>query len=100
VLTPNPVLLPHDLPESLRTAAAQISAPGGWMTLDTLEKDYILRCLESHHRDLGRTAEILGIHRKTLLRKLRRYGEPAGLLKDVAREVAHADAEAESLIDE
>ena len=47
---------------------------GGWMTLDNVERDYILRVMESHRRDLGRTAEILGIHRKTLLRKLRQYG--------------------------
>ena len=44
------------------------------MTLDTLEKDYILRCLDAHQKDIGRASEILGIHRKTLLRKLRRYG--------------------------
>jgi DNA-binding NtrC family response regulator len=48
------------------------------MTLDTLEKDYILRCLDAHQRDIGRAADILGIHRKTLLRKLRRYGMDGG----------------------
>lgn len=74
VLTTNPVLLPEDLPESVRVAANQTSAPGGWVTLDTLERDYIIKVLDAHQRDLGRASEILGIHRKTLLRKLRRYG--------------------------
>jgi DNA-binding NtrC family response regulator len=75
VLTPHPAILPHDLPESIRTAASQVSTQGsGWMTLDSLERDYILRVLDAHQRDVGRASEILGIHRKTLLRKLRRYG--------------------------
>lgn len=76
-LTPHSIILPDDLPQVVKSAA---SATGhqvaGWMTLENLERDYILRALETHQRDLGRTAEILGIHRKTLQRKLRRYGLP------------------------
>ncbi|MBX3304305.1 MAG: hypothetical protein KF693_19000 [Nitrospira sp.] len=45
----------------------------GWVTLAELERAHILRVLK-HHHDLGRSAEILGIHRKTLLRKLRQFG--------------------------
>jgi ActR/RegA family two-component response regulator len=45
--------------------------------LTDLERDHILRVLESHDRDLGRSALILSIHRKTLLRKLRQYGVAA-----------------------
>ncbi len=53
----------------------QATAQGsGWTTLDSLERDYILRVLDANQRDVGRASEILGIHRKTLLRKLRRYG--------------------------
>ena len=74
VLTPHPAILPHDLPESVRTAAEQGPVHSGWMTIDALEKDYIIRVLDAHQRDLGRASEVLGIHRKTLLRKLRRYG--------------------------
>lgn len=44
------------------------------MTRENLERNYIVRALETHHHDLARTAEVLGIHRKTLQRKLRRYG--------------------------
>jgi two-component system, NtrC family, response regulator AtoC len=74
VLTPHPAILPHDLPEAVRTAAEQGAVHSGWMTIDALEKDYIIRVLDAHQRDLGRASEVLGIHRKTLLRKLRRYG--------------------------
>ena len=74
VLTPHPAVLPHDLPEAVRTAAEQGTVHSGWMTIDALEKDYIIRVLDAHQRDLGRASEVLGIHRKTLLRKLRRYG--------------------------
>ena len=44
------------------------------MTLDALERDYISRALQAHQGDVGKTAEILGIHRRTLLRKLDQYG--------------------------
>jgi DNA-binding NtrC family response regulator len=75
VLTPHPAILPHDLPESIRSATVQAIAQGsGWTTLDSLERDYILRVLDANQRDVGRASEILGIRRKTLLRKLRRYG--------------------------
>ncbi|MGZ9146730.1 MAG: helix-turn-helix domain-containing protein, partial [Nitrospira sp.] len=46
----------------------------GWMTLEELEREHIIRVLKHHHWDLGRSSSILGIHRKTLLRKLRHYG--------------------------
>jgi DNA-binding NtrC family response regulator len=74
-LTPHPIITPEDLPESIRKATAQDQARArGWATLDELEKDYILRVLEAHHQDHGQAAAVLGIHRKTLLRKLRQYG--------------------------
>lgn len=75
-LTPNPIITPEDLPEAIRTATVQDSARiRGWDTLEDLEKNYILRVLEAHHQDHGQAADILGIHRKTLLRKLRQYGQ-------------------------
>jgi two-component system response regulator AtoC len=74
VLTPHPAILSHDLPDSIRIAASTAPVHSGWMTIDALEKDYIVRVLDAHQRDIGRASEILGIHRKTLLRKLRRYG--------------------------
>ncbi len=75
-LTPNPIITPEDVPETIRTATVQDSARiRGWDTLEDLEKKYILRVLEAHHQDHGQAAEILGVHRKTLLRKLRQYGQ-------------------------
>ena len=74
-LTPHPTITPEDLPETIRTATVQDSARvRGWDTLLDMEKNYILRVLEAHHQDHGQAAAILGIHRKTLLRKLRQYG--------------------------
>ena len=77
-LTPHSIICPEDLPAAVKTATVQTVAQAqGWVTLTDLERDHILRVLESHDRDLGRSALILGIHRKTLLRKLRQYGVAA-----------------------
>jgi len=74
-LTPHPILCPEDLPLAVRAATAQEADHArGWMTLEELERDYIVRVLKHHNWDLGRSSAILGIHRKTLLRKLRQYG--------------------------
>lgn len=75
-LTPHPIITPEDLPESIRTISVQEQARAlGWETLQDLEMKYILRVLEAHNHDHSQTATILGIHRKTLLRKLRQYGQ-------------------------
>jgi transcriptional regulator with PAS, ATPase and Fis domain len=75
-LTPHDIILPDDLPQGVKLAASSGGAQAtGWMTLEHLERDYILRALEVHRHDIGRTAEVLGIHRKTLQRKLQRYGK-------------------------
>ena len=75
-LTPHPIITAEDLPETIRAATVQDSARvRGWETLEELEKHYIHRVLEAHHQDHGQAAAILGIHRKTLLRKLRQYSQ-------------------------
>ena len=75
-LTPHPIITPEDLPETIRTTTVQDHARAhGWEALQDMEKNYILRVLEAHHQDHGQAADILGIHRKTLLRKLRQYGQ-------------------------
>ncbi|HKP00368.1 MAG TPA: sigma-54 dependent transcriptional regulator [Nitrospiraceae bacterium] len=75
-LTPHPIITPEDLPESIRTISVQEQARAlGWDTLQDMEMKYIVRVLEAHNHDHGQTATILGIHRKTLLRKLRQYGQ-------------------------
>jgi transcriptional regulator with PAS, ATPase and Fis domain len=75
-LTPHPIITPEDLPETIRTIPIQEQArASGWDTLQDMEMKYILRVLEAHHQDYGQAAATLGIHRKTLLRKLRQYGQ-------------------------
>jgi transcriptional regulator with PAS, ATPase and Fis domain len=75
-LTPHPIITAEDLPETIRTTTMQDQAKAhGWDTLEDLERSYILRVLEAHHQDHGQAAAVLGIHRKTLLRKLRQYGQ-------------------------
>ncbi len=77
-LSPHSVIYPEDLPAAVQHVTQQTVAQAqGWATLEDLARDHILRVLDSHDRDLGRSAVILGIHRKTLLRKLRQYGMAA-----------------------
>ncbi len=74
-LSPYAVICPEDLPPAIKDAEPEgLARAQGWVTLEDLERNHILQVLESHARDLGRSATILGIHRKTLLRKLRHYG--------------------------
>jgi DNA-binding NtrC family response regulator len=74
-LTPHPIISPEDLPHVVQAAPEQAVAQArGWVTLAELERTHILRVLKHYHQDLGRSASILGIHRKTLLRKLRQFG--------------------------
>lgn len=78
-LSPYSIICPEDLPSAVKTARPQVAASAqGWVTLEDLERDHILRVLDSHERDLGRSATVLGIHRKTLVRKLRQYGMGSG----------------------
>jgi len=75
-LTPHPIITPEDLPETIRKSTMQDQARArGWASLEEVEKDYILRVLDAHHQDHGQAAAVLGIHRKTLLRKLRQYNQ-------------------------
>ncbi|HMZ96162.1 MAG TPA: sigma-54 dependent transcriptional regulator [Nitrospira sp.] len=78
-LSPYSVICPEDLPPAVKDAQPEgLARAQGWVTLEDLERNHILQVLDSHARDLGRSATILGIHRKTLLRKLRHYGLAAG----------------------
>jgi len=53
------------------------SAKSDRWTIDRLEREYILAILDEVAGHQGRAAEILGIDRRTLYRKLKRYrGEP------------------------
>jgi DNA-binding NtrC family response regulator len=68
-------LTPADLPEAVRAAAGAGAAAGdGLASLEELEREAIRRTLEVTRFKIGRSAEILGISRKTLLDKRKRYG--------------------------
>jgi len=68
-----------DLPEPIRAydrarLVLDMDDPGALLPLEEVERRYILRVLEAVHGHRTRAAEILGLDRKTLYRKLERYG--------------------------
>ena len=65
-------LIPEDFPESVRTADSGLS--GSLRSLDDMERDTIRATLEATRYKIGKTAQILGISRKTLLDKRKKYG--------------------------
>ena len=75
VLTPHTTIAPEDLlPAIASQAPPSVGKDTGWKTLDQLEREQILKVLEAYKGDEAQAAEILGIHRKTLQRKLKEYG--------------------------
>ena len=69
------VLLPQDLPEAvMRPRVNAAPTQNGWKTLQQVEKEHILRVLEAFQGDENLAAEVLGVHRKTIQRKLKEYG--------------------------
>jgi DNA-binding NtrC family response regulator len=67
----------EDLPERIRDyRGIQQVAPeaGSTVTLDEIERRHILRVLEAHGGNKLAASQALGIDRKTLYRKLMRYG--------------------------
>jgi len=66
----------HDGPGMLSRAMDD-----GW-TLDRLEREYLLSTLEANRWQQSRTAELLGINRRTIHRKLRKYREEGYLVEE------------------
>jgi DNA-binding NtrC family response regulator len=79
------VLKPDDLPERIRscgtTSALIARSYEHNMTLRELEREYILETLRRSGGNKSRTAELLGLDRKTLYRRLDEYsaGDVSGL---------------------
>jgi DNA-binding NtrC family response regulator len=73
IFSRNSVLGAEDFPENVR-AAAGTDAGAGLRTLEELEREAIRATLEATHYKIARAAEILGITRKTLLEKRKKYG--------------------------
>jgi DNA-binding NtrC family response regulator len=72
VFTNKPVLGPEDFPENIR--AADSRAAERLLSLEKIEQDAIEATLEATRYKITRAAEILGISRKTLLDKRKKYG--------------------------
>lgn len=68
------VLMPQDFPEILGATSAGGGALGPLRSLEDLEREAIKATLQGTHYKIGRAAEILGISRKTLLEKRKKYG--------------------------
>ena len=74
VLSHADILEPRDFPESVRAAAPGLAgATANLRSLEEIEKEAIAATLEATHYKIGRASEILGISRKTLLEKRKKY---------------------------
>ncbi len=67
-------LAPEDFPEAVRASAGAAAIPAGLCSLADAEEEIIRATLEATHYKIGKSAEILGITRKTLLEKRKKYG--------------------------
>jgi len=81
VLDESGVIEPEDLPDKIRFGVQQkgtlvIDSPN--MTLEELEREYILKVLHHTRWQKKRASEILGINASTLYRKLLSYGFEKG----------------------
>lgn len=76
------ILTPEDLPERIRTnggsSAILTKAKARHLTIAELEREYIFEILREADGNKSRAAEILGLDRKTLYRKLEDYNTTAG----------------------
>jgi DNA-binding NtrC family response regulator len=68
------LLQPSDFPEHIRGAASTVHSGEGLLSLEEVEKNAIGATLEATHYQITRSSEILGISRKTLLEKRKKYG--------------------------
>jgi DNA-binding NtrC family response regulator len=74
ILTQNPVLLPHDLPPDLQaTAQSRTRADAEVLPLREMERRHLLFALERAGGNRKKTAEWLGVTRRTLYRMAARY---------------------------
>jgi len=87
-----------DLPEKIREyRQGQVQAAGVEATelvaLEEIERRYILRVLDAMHGNKSRAAQVLGLDRKTLYRRLERYGATPNGQSPSAPSLADAGAD-------
>ena len=63
-----------DLPRNVRAAAQDLRPPEETTRLEQVEAESIEQALIEHQGNRTKTAVALGIHRTTLIRKLKQYG--------------------------
>jgi len=69
------LLEPENFPESVHAVALGAVGPiSGLRSLEDVEREVIIATLEATHYQISRSAEVLGISRKTLLEKRKKYG--------------------------
>jgi DNA-binding NtrC family response regulator len=73
IFATGPVLRAEDFPQILQ-AAGTAHVASGLKSLEDLEREAVKATLDQTHYKIARAAEILGISRKTLLEKRKRYG--------------------------
>ncbi|MBX3188304.1 MAG: sigma-54-dependent Fis family transcriptional regulator [Labilithrix sp.] len=83
----------EDLPEKIRAYRAErfvvaANDPTEIVTMDELERRYILRVLSLVGGNKSRAAQVLGFDRRTLYRKLERYGAGGGEKADAPSDAA------------
>jgi DNA-binding NtrC family response regulator len=91
VLDETGVIGPEDLPDKIRFGMQQrgtlvIDSPN--MTIEELEREYILKVLHHTRWQKKRASEILGINASTLYRKLISYGFEKGVAEGEGGEAA------------
>jgi DNA-binding NtrC family response regulator len=74
VFTKQPQLRADDFPEIMRAGTKAHGAGGQLRSLEDVEREVIKATLEAARYKIGYCAEVLGISRKTLLEKRKKYG--------------------------
>jgi len=75
VFSQRDTLEPADFPDNMQPAAAgTLAATAGLRSLEEVEREVISATLEATRYKISRAAEALGISRKTLLEKRKKYG--------------------------
>jgi two-component system, NtrC family, response regulator AtoC len=69
-----PLIETRDFPEIVNVAPGESGSSATLRSLNDMERDAIKATLEATRYKIGRAAEILGISRKTLLEKRKKYG--------------------------
>jgi len=71
----NDLIEPGNFPDNVRAAApGATGSVAGLRSLEEVEREVIAATLEATHYQISRSAEALGISRKTLLEKRKKYG--------------------------